>query len=933
MKSGTFIKQSWLVLSLVLVAVIGMAVDDAVASSPMGDLTGQPQQSRLELPAETLVKVYRYYQFEGVTQSEAEALFGSAEAAIYEPELNRVRMISLDQLQTARRLLSKSTDGQSGALPGDADLEKKIVQTGSISLRSFLSGLPNADEAKAGSIQGQYLVKTPAVGAPLPADAEPPRRIDPTKSGKSYSYIYEDFEGDTWAFWSRWDNNGGQYQWGVRSCDSYSGSYSGNASRGGSLGASLGCNDAYPRNTEMRMYFEVCEAIAPSWEVTLEMKFQASIEDGDRFVVYAEDSGGQLWGYSYYGNWSGWYTLLFNMRQWWGIGDLGETECNTVHLSFESDSSSNSGWWGAMVDDVYLYYGESVGAYQCSIIADPAEGPAPLTVAFRGVNDWYPTGYYWWFGDGGSSETQDPAHTFETQGTYWVSLMTYDSWNRCESALRVVVTQGTCTYSISPTSKSFDHQGGTGSVAVTASPSNCNWSASSNRSWITITSGSAGTGNGTVQYSVAANTSASSRSGQLTIAGKTFNISQEGAPSCSFSISPSSRSFTAGGGNGSISVTTTTGCSWTASESSAWLAITSGSSGSGSGNVNYSVGANGGSSSRTGTIQVAGKSHTVYQDGAPSCSYSISPPSRNFNASGGTGSISVTTASGCSWSVSESLSWLAITSGSSGSGSGNVNYSVGANGNANSRTGNIQVAGKTHTVHQDGAGVTVTDTYGVAGIAHANGAGGSVWRSTLAVTNRSGSTANLTLIYRYSGTSKTRSHTLQNGDIVEWVDVATSLFGVGSSSSGSVEVQSTRPVIVTARTYNEGADGTFGQYLPGVDDGNDLAHGEMGILAQVKKTSSFRTNIGFVNLGQSSVTVRTKMYSNTGSQLGNTVTTNISGNQWKQENDVFQKAGVSFCEVGYATVEVTTYGGSVWAYASVVDNGTGDPTTIPVSVQ
>ncbi|RLE22906.1 MAG: hypothetical protein DRJ65_12950 [Acidobacteria bacterium] len=229
--------------------------------------------------------------------------------------------------------------------------------------------------------------------------------------------------------------------------------------------------------------------------------------------------------------------------------------------------------------------------------------------------------------------------------------------------------------------------------------------------------------------------------------------------------------------------------------------------------------------------------------------------------------------------------------------------------------------------------MTVTDTYGVAGIAHANGAGGSVWRSTLAVTNRSGSTANLTLIYRYSGTSKTRSHTLQNGDIVEWVDVATSLFGVGSSSSGSVEVQSTRPVIVTARTYNEGADGTFGQYLPGVDDGNDLAHGEMGILAQVKKTSSFRTNIGFVNLGQSSVTVRTKMYSNTGSQLGNTVTTNISGNQWKQENDVFQKAGVSFCEVGYATVEVTTYGGSVWAYASVVDNGTGDPTTIPVSVQ
>jgi hypothetical protein len=30
---------------------------------------------------------------------------------------------------------------------------------------------------------------------------------------------------------------------------------------------------------------------------------------------------------------------------------------------------------------------------------------------------------------------------------------------------------------------------------------------------------------------------------------------------------------------------------------------------------------------------------------------------------------------------------------------------------------------------------------------------------------------------------------------------------------------------------------------------------------------------------------------------------------------------------------VTTYGGKIWAYASVVDNGTGDPTTIPVSVE
>jgi len=140
-------------------------------------------------------------------------------------------------------------------------------------------------------------------------------------------------------------------------------------------------------------------------------------------------------------------------------------------------------------------------------------------------------------------------------------------------------------------------------------------------------------------------------------------------------------------------------------------------------------------------------------------------------------------------------------------------------------------------------------------------------------------------------------------------------------------------VVVTARTYNEGADGTFGQFLPGVDDGGKLAYGERGILPQIKKTSAFRTNIGFVNLGTSSVSLRTKLYSSTGSQLGNIVTTSIPANQWKQENDIFQKAAVSYCEVGYATIEVTTNGGKVWAYASVVDNGTGDPTTIPVFLE
>jgi Zn-dependent metalloprotease len=86
---------------------------------------------------------------------------------------------------------------------------------------------------------------------------------------------------------------------------------------------------------------------------------------------------------------------------------------------------------------------------------------------------------------------------------------------------------GTCTFSISPTSASQPAGGGTGSVTVTAT-AGCTWSAVSNATFITITSGSTGTGNGTVNYSVAANTGSTSRTGTMTIAGLTFTVTQAG---------------------------------------------------------------------------------------------------------------------------------------------------------------------------------------------------------------------------------------------------------------------------------------------------------------------------------------------------------------------------------------------------------------------
>lgn len=88
----------------------------------------------------------------------------------------------------------------------------------------------------------------------------------------------------------------------------------------------------------------------------------------------------------------------------------------------------------------------------------------------------------------------------------------------------------TCNYTLNPTSASFTAASGTASVTVTTA-TGCTWTAVSNVSWITVTSGASGTGSGAVQYQVAANPGTTARTGTMTVAGSTFTVSQAGTDS------------------------------------------------------------------------------------------------------------------------------------------------------------------------------------------------------------------------------------------------------------------------------------------------------------------------------------------------------------------------------------------------------------------
>jgi uncharacterized repeat protein (TIGR03803 family) len=265
---------------------------------------------------------------------------------------------------------------------------------------------------------------------------------------------------------------------------------------------------------------------------------------------------------------------------------------------------------------------------------------------------------------------------------------------------------GGCTYSINPTNASFEAAGGSDAISVTAS-NGCAWTAMSSDDFITITSGNSGSGNGTVHYTVAANSSSVIRSGSISIQDQTLTITQSGTSteSCTFTLSPTDVTLTDKGGSKSISVKVKgADCDWTAVSNDPFITIASGSSGTGNGKVEFTVPGNTNTTTLVGTITIAGQTFTVNQD-AGGCTFKLSPKDKKFKVTGGSSTVKVTpNLSDCDWIATVSTdSFITITAGASGVGKGSVTYTIPANTNTNILTGTITIAGETFTVTQAGA--------------------------------------------------------------------------------------------------------------------------------------------------------------------------------------------------------------------------------------
>ncbi|MDX2029587.1 MAG: BACON domain-containing carbohydrate-binding protein, partial [Blastocatellia bacterium] len=221
----------------------------------------------------------------------------------------------------------------------------------------------------------------------------------------------------------------------------------------------------------------------------------------------------------------------------------------------------------------------------------------------------------------------------------FAGLSAFSGWRNREA---IAGREAQCTYTIFPGSRGFFAGGGSARVDVNAGVG-CAWTATSNAAWITIDAGASGSGDGAVDYSVAANTGPE-RTGTITVAGITFTVTQSNG--CVYGTSASSQTFSAAGGAHSVTVTAGAGCPWTATSSDAWLTITGGGSGVGNGEVLFSVSPNAGPE-RFGRMSIAGRLFVARQE--TDCSFALSSEEQNFSAAGGTGTVNVSTTGNCAW--------------------------------------------------------------------------------------------------------------------------------------------------------------------------------------------------------------------------------------------------------------------------------------------
>ncbi|HYO75439.1 MAG TPA: hypothetical protein VE010_03165, partial [Thermoanaerobaculia bacterium] len=245
-------------------------------------------------------------------------------------------------------------------------------------------------------------------------------------------------------------------------------------------------------------------------------------------------------------------------------------------------------------------------------------------------------------------------------------------------------------------------------------------------------------------------------------------------------------------------------------------------------------------------------------------------------------------------------------------------------------------------------------------VAHANGMNAR-FESDVRVTNSSAKLMQYEVTFTPSGdqglaSGRQTTFGIEPGQTIALDDVLSTWFSTGGESAvGTLEI---RPVtealpatpafafngltdlvtFASSRTFSVTPNGTFGQYIPAVPYANFIGRvSPAGLptalsLQQIAHSERYRTNLGIVEASGEPASLVVSVFGDAGQKLTE-FPVQLAGGQHAQLNGFLAANGISSLNDGRVEIAVTSPGGKITAYASVLDNATNDPLLVtPVTL-
>jgi hypothetical protein len=221
-------------------------------------------------------------------------------------------------------------------------------------------------------------------------------------------------------------------------------------------------------------------------------------------------------------------------------------------------------------------------------------------------------------------------------------------------------------------------------------------------------------------------------------------------------------------------------------------------------------------------------------------------------------------------------------------------------------------------------------SYFIPAAAFASGAAGAFFETDVDVHNAGGDT---TFVISWLPRGEDNSQPLQSvpisleaGTSRRFVNVLEQVFFLGPDSVGGLSIDSASDdLVIMSRTANVAdPEGTFGQALQGVQEGDLIRAGERRRIIFLSENGELRSNVGCVNATDEDIKIDIDIYDASGS-LRDQREMELEAWSNNQINRILQPFAPTN---GYVDVSSDDTGALFYCYGSVLDSQTSDPTTI-----